>query len=218
MNKLEIMIETLKNDLMSLGKAAIEEYGFREKWDSLPVSVINYSLNKYLEMALEDANGDYEIAFKRFQSDSRKIIQTGTYFDPDTNKINEIEFMISEHMISQLLARYGGIDSIMLEDYLHELCKHEIGHMVDALKIFDGSKGKEAFIEYYKSLAEEYAKYDEWIKEQDPETITTARARMKYYKISNEQRANEYGHVNLDLLFKTLQEIDKVDNDDKERE
>ena len=218
MNKLETTIKTLTNDLMSLGKAAIEEYGFQEKWDSLPVSVNNYSLNNYLEMALEDADGDYEIAFKRIQQDSRKIIQTGTYFDLNTNKINEIEFMINEHMISQLLARYGGIDSIMLEDYLHELCKHEIVHMIDALKIFDGSKGKEAFTEYYSSLDEEYLKYDEWIKEQDPETMTTARARMEYYKIPHEQRANEYGHVNLDLLFKVLQEMDKVDNDDEERE
>lgn len=218
MNKLETMIQTLATDLMSLGKAAIEEYGFQEKWDSLPVSVNNYSLNDYLEMALEDADGDYEIAFKRIQQDSRKIIQTGTYFDLNTNKINEIEFMINEHMISQLLARYGGIDSIMLEDYLHELCKHEVGHMIDALKIFDGSKGKEAFTEYYSSLDEEYLKYDEWIKEQDPETMTTARARMAYYKIPHEQRANEYGHVNLDLLFKILQEIDKIEDDDKERE
>ena len=218
MNKLETMIQTLGNDLMSLGKAAIEEYGFQEKWDSLPVSVNNYSLNDYLKMALEDADGDYEIAFKRIQQDSRKIIQTGTYFDLNTNKINEIEFMINEHMISQLLARYSGIDSIMLEDYLHELCKHEVGHMIDALKIFDGSKGKEAFTEYYSSLDEEYLKYDEWIKEQDPETMTTARARMEYYKIPYEQRANEYGHVNLDLLFKILQEMDKIDNDDKERE
>lgn len=218
MNKLETTIKTLATDLMSLGKAAIEEYGFREKWDSLPVSVNNYSLNDYLEMALEDADGDYEIAFKRIQQDSRKIIQTGTYFDLNTNKINEIEFMINEHMISQLLARYGGIDSIMLEDYLHELCKHEIGHMIDALKIFDGSKGKEAFTEYYSSLDEEYLKYDEWIKEQDPETMTTARARMEYYNIPHEHRANEYGHVNLDLLFEILQEIDKIEDDDKERE
>ena len=218
MNKLETTIKTLATDLMSLGKAAIEEYGFQEKWDSLPVSVNNYSLNNYLEMALEDADGDYEIAFKRIQQDSRKIIQTGTYFDLNTNKINEIEFMINEHMISQLLARYGGIDSIMLEDYLHELCKHEIGHMIDALKIFDGSKGKEAFTEYYSSLDEEYLKYDEWIKEQDPETMTTARARMEYYNIPHEHRANEYGHVNLDLLFEILQEIDKIEDDDKERE
>jgi len=50
------------------------------------------------------------------------------------------------------------------------------------------------------------------------ETVTTARARMEYYKIPHEQRANEYGHVNLDLLFKILQEMDKVDNDDEERE
>lgn len=213
MNKLETMIQTVADDLMSLAKAALEEYGFHDKWDSLPIEAISYSLNDYLDMALEDANGDYEIAFKRIQLDSRKIFQTGTYFDPNTNKITEIEFMINEHMISQLLASYGGIESISLEDYFHESCKHEIGHMIDALKTFDGSKGKEAFTEHYKSLAEEYVKYDEWIKEQDPETITTARARMEYYKIPYEQRANEYGHVNLDLLFKILQEMDIVDNE-----
>lgn len=217
MNKLETMLQTLRNDLMSLAKAAIEEYGFHDKWDSLPISVSSYSSNEYLDVALEDADGDYEIAFKRYQLDSRKIFQTGTYFDPSTNKISEIEFMISEDMISYLLASYSGIESISLEDYLHESCKHEIGHMVDALKTFDGSKGKEAFTEYYRSLAEEYLKYNDWIKEQDPETMTTARARMEYYKISNEQRANEYGYVNLDLLFKILQEIDKVDNDETER-
>ena len=166
---------------------------------------------------MEDADGDYEIAFKRYQMDSRKIFQTGTYFDPNTNKISEIEFMVSEYMISYLLASYGGIECISLEDYLLESCKHEIGHMVDALKTFDGSKGKDEFTEYYRSLAEEYLKYNDWIKEQDPETMTTARARMEYYKISNEQRANEYGHVNLDLLFKILQEMDKVDDDESER-
>jgi len=120
-------------------------------------------------------------------------------------------------MISYLLASYGGIESISLEDYLHESCKHEIGHMTDALKNFDGSKSKDEFNEYYGSLAQEYVKYHEWLKEQDPATMTAARARMEYYKIPYEQRANEYGHVNLDLLFKILQEMDKIDNDDKER-
>ena len=217
MNKLETLLNTIGNDLMGLAKAAFKEYGIYDKWDSLPIEVRSYSRNEYLEMALEDADGDYEIAFKRYQLDSRKIFQTGTYFDPNTNKIAEIEFMISEDMISYLLASYGGIESISLEDYLHESCKHEIGHMIDALKTFDGSKDKDAFTEYYGSLSEEYVKYDEWIKEQDPDTMTTARARMEYYKIPNEQRANEYGHVNLDLLFKILQEIDRVDNDETER-
>lgn len=218
MNKLETLLNTVGNDLMGLARAAIKEYGFNEKWDSLPIEVRSYDFNDYLDMALEDANGDYEIAFKRLHLDSGKIFQTGTYFYSETNRIGEIEFIINENMISYLLASYGGIDSIMLEDYLYQSCLHEIGHMVDALKIFDGSRGKEAFTEYYSSLAEEYLKYNEWIKEQDPKTLTTARARMEYYKIPNEQRANEYGHVNLDLLFKILQEMDKVDNDDKERE
>lgn len=122
-------------------------------------------------------------------------------------------------MIAYLLASYGGIDSIMLEDYLYQSCLHEIGHMVDALKTFDGSNDNDAnaFIEYYRSLDDDYLKYNEWLKEQDSETMTNARARMEYYKIPHEQRANEYGHVNLDLLFKVLQEMDKVDNDDTER-
>ena len=46
MNKLEIMIETLGNDLMGLAKAAIKEYGFSEKWDSLPIEVRSYDLNR----------------------------------------------------------------------------------------------------------------------------------------------------------------------------
>ena len=218
MNKLETMLNTVGNDLMGLAKAAIKEYGFREKWDSLPIEVCSCSLNDYLNMALEDADGDYEIAFKRIRLDSGKIFQTGTYFDPDTNKISKIEFIINENMISQLLASYGGIDSVMLEDYLWQSCLHEIGHMVDALKNFDGSKSIDEFNEYYASLAKEYVKYHEWIKEEGPKTITSARARMEYYKIPYEQRANEYGHVNLDLLFKILQEMDKIDHDDKERE
>lgn len=218
MNKLETLINTVGNDLMGLAKAAIKEYGFNEKWDSLPIEVHSYGFNEFLDMALDDADGNYEIAFKRLHLDSEKIFQSGTYFDSNTNKICKVEFLINENMISYLLASYGGIDSIMLEDYLFQSCLHEIGHMVDALKNFDGSKSKDEFNEYYGSLAEEYVKYNEWIKEQDPETMTTARARMEYYKISNEQRANEYGHFNLDLLFKILQEIDKVDNDETERE
>lgn len=217
MNKLETVINTLGNDLMGLAKAAIKEYGFHEKWDSLPINVRSYGFNDYLDMALDDADGNYEIAFNRLHLDSGKIFQTGTYFYSETNKIGEIEFLINESMIAHLLTCYDGIDSIMLEDYLYQSCLHEIGHMVDALKNFDGSKSKDEFNEYYESLAIEYIKYNEWIKEQDPETMTTARARMEYYKIPYEQRANEYGHVNLDLLFKILQEMDKVDNDDKER-
>ena len=72
----------------------------------------------------------------------QKIFQTGTYFDSNTNKICKVEFMINENMISYLLASYDGINSIMLEDYLFQSCLHEIGHMVDALKTFDGSKSK----------------------------------------------------------------------------
>ena len=217
MNKLETLINTVGNDLMGLAKAAMKEYGFFEKWDSLPIEVHSYGFNQYLDMALDDADGNYEIAFERLHQDSSKIFQTVTYFYSETNKISEVEFIINENMISYLLASYGGIDSIMLEDYLFQSCLHEIGHMVDALKIFDGSKSKDEFNEYYGSLAEEYVKYNEWLKEQDPKTLTAARARMEYYKIPYEQRANEYGHVNLDLLFKILQEMDKIDNDDKER-
>lgn len=217
MNKLETIINTVGNDLMGLAKAAIKEYGFNEKWDSLPIEVRSYGFNQYLDMALDDADGNYEIAFKRLQLDSEKIFQTGTYFDPNTNKISEVEFIINENMISYLLASYDGIDSIILEDYLFQSCLHEIGHMVDALKTFDGSKSKDEFNEYYSSLAEEYVKYNEWLKEQDPETMTTARGRMEYFKILFEQRANEYGHVDTDLMFEILKDFDMFDEAYNER-
>lgn len=218
MNKLETVIKGLVDDLMGLAKAGIKEYRFFEKWDSLPIEARSYSFNDYLDMALDETEGDYEIIFKRLKVDSRKVFQTETYFDPKTNKISNIKFLINENMIAYLLASYGGIDSIMLEDYLYQSCLHEIGHMVDALKTFNGSKDGNAFIEYYRSLDDDYLKYNEWLKEQDPETMTSARARMEYYKIPHEQRANEYGHVDLDLLFNILQEMDKIDNDDIERE
>lgn len=217
MNKLETIINTVGNDLMGLAKAAIKEYGFNEKWDSLPIEVRSYGFNQYLDMALDDADGDYEIAFNRLNLDSEKIFQSGTYFDSNTNKIYKVEFIINENMISYLLASYGGINSIMLEDYLFQSCLHEIGHMVDALKTFDGSKSKDEFNEYYSSLAEEYVKYNEWLKEQDPETMTTARGRMEYFKIPFEQRANEYGHVDTDLMFEILKEFDKFNEAYNER-
>lgn len=217
MNKLETVIKTLVDDLMGLAKAAIKEYGFNEKWDSLPIEVHSYSFNDYLDMALDDADGNYEIAFNRLNLDSEKIFQSGTYFDSNTNKIYKVEFIINENMISYLLASYGGINSIMLEDYLFQSCLHEIGHMVDALKTFDGSKSKDEFNEYYSSLAEEYVKYNEWLKEQDPETMTTARGRMEYFKIPFEQRANEYGHVDTDLMFEILKDFDMFDEAYNER-
>ena len=89
--------------------------------------------------------------------------------------------------------------------------------MVDALKTFDGSKSKDEFNEYYSSLAEEYVKYNEWLKEQDPETMTTARGRMEYFKIPFEQRANEYGHVDTDLMFEILKDFDMFDEAYNER-
>lgn len=217
MNKLETIINTVGNDLMGLAKAAIKEYGFNEKWDSLPIEVRSYGFNAFLDMALDDADGNYEIAFKRLQLDSEKIFQTGTYFDSNTNKICKVEFIINENMISYLLASYGGINSIMLEDYLFQSCLHGIGHMVDALKTFDGSKSKDEFNEYYSSLAEEYVKYNEWLKEQDPETMTTARGRMEYFKIPFEQRANEYGHVDIDLMFEILKDFDMFNEAYNER-
>lgn len=217
MNKLETVIKSLVDDLMGLAKAAIKEYGFYEKWTSLPIEVHSYSFNDYLDMALDDADGNYEIAFNRLNLDSEKIFQSGTYFDSNTNKIYKVEFIINENMISYLLASYGGINSIMLEDYLFQSCLHEIGHMVDALKTFDGSKSKDEFNEYYSSLAEEYVKYNEWLKEQDPETMTTARGRMEYFKIPFEQRANEYGHVDTDLMFEILKDFDMFDEAYNER-
>ena len=43
MNKLETVINTVGNDLMGLAKAAIKEYGFYEKWTSLPIEVRSYT-------------------------------------------------------------------------------------------------------------------------------------------------------------------------------
>ena len=74
MNKLETVINTVGNDLMGLAKAAIKEYGFYEKWTSVPIEVRSYSFNDYLDMALDETEGDYEIIFKRLQVDSRKDI------------------------------------------------------------------------------------------------------------------------------------------------
>lgn len=76
---------------------------------------------------------------------------------------------------------------------------------------------KDEFNEYYSSLAEEYVKYNEWLKEQDPETMTTARGRMEYFKIPFEQRANEYGHVDTDLMFEILKDFDMFDEAYNER-
>lgn len=73
MNKLETIINTVGNDLMGLAKAAIKEYGFNEKWDSLPIEVRSYGFNQYLDMALDDADGNYEIAFNRLNLDSKDI-------------------------------------------------------------------------------------------------------------------------------------------------
>ena len=73
MNKLETIINTVGNDLMGLAKAAIKEYGFNEKWDSLPIEVRRYGFNQYLDMALDDADGNYEIAFNRLNLDSKDI-------------------------------------------------------------------------------------------------------------------------------------------------
>jgi hypothetical protein len=40
---------------------------------------------------------------------------------------------------------------------------------------------------------------------------------MAYYKLPHEQRANEYGHVDADLLFEILKDFDKFDEAYNER-
>lgn len=214
MNKLETLINTVGNDLMGLAKAAIKEYGFNEKWDSLPIEVHSYGFNEFLDMALDDADGNYEIAFKRLHLDSEKIFQSGTYFDSNTNKICKVEFLINMYMITCLLANYG---TMRLEEYLYEACKHEVGHMVDALIELDG-KGIAVRSDYYGKMADEYKRFDEWYDAQTPETMTTAQGRMEYFKIPYEQRANKYGHVDTDLVFEILKEFDKFNEAYNENE
>lgn len=214
MDKVEAMLNKINEDLSTIANDAMIEYGLYEKWHTLPINLQAFTPSEYLEYLLGEINGDYELAFSRFANDEKKIMQTVPYFDLDTNKILEIDFIINVHMIAYLMANYG---TLRLEEYIHEACKHEIGHMVDNLIELDG-KDADARLAYFEKMNDEYTSFNDWYDAQTPETTTTAEGRMAYYKLPHEQRANEYGHVDTDLLFEILKDFDKFDEAYNERE
>lgn len=214
MDKVEAMLNKINENLSSIANDAMMEYGLYEKWHTLPINMYAFTPAGYLEYLLDKMNGNHEDAFTTFMNDERKIIQTISYFDAKTNKITEFDFVINMYMITCLLAKYG---TMRLEEYLYEACKHEVGHMIDALIELDG-KGIDVRSKYYDDMADEYKRFDEWYDAQTPETMTTAQGRMEYFKIPFEQRANEYGHVDTDLVFEILKEFDKFNEAYNERE
>lgn len=214
MDKIEAMLNKINENLSTIANAAMIEYGLYEKWHALPINMHAFTPSEYLVYLLDEMNGDYELAFSRFVNDEKKVIQTVPYFDLDTNKILEIDFIINVHMITYLLANYG---TLRLEEYMYEACKHEIGHMVDNLIELDGKDADTRFA-YFKKTNDDYNSFNDWYTAQTPETTTTAEGRMAYYKLPHEQRANEYGHVDTDLLFEILKDFDKFDEAYGERE
>lgn len=214
MDKVEALLNKINKDLSAIANDAMIEYGLYEKWHTLPINMHAFTPAGYLEYLLDKMNGNHEDAFTTFMNDERKIIQTVSYFDPKTNKITEFDFVINMYMITCLLANYG---TMRLEEYLYEACKHEVGHMVDALIELDG-KGIAVRSDYYGKMADEYKRFDEWYDAQTPETMTTAQGRMEYFKIPYEQRANKYGHVDTDLVFEILKEFDKFNEAYNENE
>lgn len=215
MDKVEAMLNKINKDIPTIANAAMMEYGLYKKWHTLPINMHVFTPAGYLEYLLDEMDGDYELAFSRFVNDEKKIMQTAPVFDTDTYEIIEINFIINAYMISHLLANYGK-DFLRLEEYLYEACKHEVGHMVDALIELEG-KNKEECFAYYEKMADEYKEFDEWYSAQIPETMTTARGRMEYHKLPHEQRANKYGHVDTDLMFEILKDFDKFDEAYNER-
>lgn len=207
MDKVEALLNKIDKDIPVIANKAMIEYGLYKKCHKLPINIHSFTPGEYLEYLLENMDGNYEHAFTRFRIDERKIIQTNPYFDSKTNKIVEFDFVINVYMITHLLANYG---TLRLKEYLYEVCKHEVGHMVDNLIELDG-KDTDVRREYYDKMGDAYKRFDEWYAEQTPETMTTAKGRMEYFKISYEQRANEYGHVDTDLMFEILKEFDEFD-------
>lgn len=214
MDKVEAMLNKINKDIPTIANNAMIEYGLYKKWHTLPINMHTFTPAGYLEYLLDEMNGDHELTFSRFVKDEKKIMQTAPIFDTDTYEIIEIDFIINVHMIAYLMANYG---TLRLEEYIHEACKHEVGHMVDALIELEG-KDKEECFAYYKKMIDEYTSFNDWHAAQTPETTTTAEGRMAYYKLPHEQRANEYGHVDTDLLFEILKDFDKFDEAYNERE
>lgn len=207
MDKVEAMLNKINENLSTIANAAMMEYGLYEKWHTLPINMRAFTPAGYLEYLLDKVNGDHEVAFTNFMNDEMKTVQTVSYFDEKTNKITEFDFVINVYMLTCLLANYG---TMRLDEYLYEACKHEVGHMIDALIELDG-KGIDVRSEYYDKMAAEYKRFDEWYDAQTPETMTTAQGRMEYFKIPHEQRANEYGHVDIGLVFEILKEFEEFD-------
>ena len=224
MDKVEALLNKINLEVPLIVDSAMVEYELYDKWESSslgnkhewrtsPVNMLAFSPGEYLEYLLEKMNGNHEHAFTSFKNTERKIMQTVPHFDLKTNKISGFDFVINKYMITHLLANYG---TLRLEEYLHEACKHEVGHIVDAFIELDG-KGPDVRCEYYDKMGEAYERFDEWYAEQTPETMTTAQGRMEYFKIPFEQRANEYGHVDTELMFEILKEFDKFDEAYNER-
>lgn len=223
MDKVEALLYKIDIEVPLIVDNAMVEYELYDKWYSSlsnkhelrtsPINMHAFTPGEYLEYLLEKMNGNHEHAFACFKNNERKIMQTIPYFYPSTNRILEFDFVINKYMIAHLLANYG---TLRLEEYLHEACKHEVGHIVDAFIELDG-KGPDVRREYYDKMGEAYKRFDEWYAEQTPETMTTTRRRMEYFKIPFEQRANEYGHVDTELMFEILKDFDKFDEAYNER-
>lgn len=217
MDKLEALINKIELEVPLILDSAMVEYELYDKWHASPINkhewhtspinMFTFAPGEYLDYLMEKMNGNHERAFATFKNDQRKIMQTIPYFDIGTNKLTDFDFIINEYMITYLLANYG---TLRLEEYLHEICKHEVGHIVDAFIELDG-KGPDVRCKYYNDMGEAYKRFDEWYAEQTPETMTTAHGRMEFFKIPFEQRANEYGHVDTDLMFEILKDFDKFD-------
>lgn len=224
MDKIELLLNKINMEVPLIVDNAMVEYELYEKWNpssinmhewrTSPINIYAFTPGEYLEYLMEKMNDNHEHAFASFKNDERKIIQTIPHFDPRTNKILYFDFIINKYMIANLLANYG---TLRLEEYLHEVCKHEVGHIVDVFIELDG-KGADVRCEYYNNMGDEYKRFDEWCAEQTPETMTSAQGRMEYFKISYEQRANEYGHADTDLMFEILKEFDKFNESYDERE
>lgn len=214
MDKVEALLNKIDRDVPVIANNAMIEYGLYEKCPELPINIHSFTPGEYLNYLMEKMNGNHEHAFASFMIDERKIMQTVPYFEPSTNKIIEFDFVINVYMITHLLANYG---TLRLEEYLHEICKHEVGHIVDVIIELNG-KGTDVRCEYYEEMGDEYKRFDEWYAAQTTETMTTAQGRMEYFKIPYEQRANEYGHVDTDLMFEILKEFDEFDEAYNERE
>lgn len=182
MDKVEALLNKIDLEVPLILASVMVEYELYDKcWyaspinkhelRTSPVNMFAFAPGEYLDYLMEKMNGNHEHAFARFKNDERKIMQIVPYFDLHTSKITDIDFIINKYMIAHLLANYG---NLRLEEYLHEACKHEVGHIVDAFIELDG-KSPDVRCKYYNDMGEAYKRFDEWYAAQTPETMTTAR-------------------------------------------